>query len=71
MATDKKSIPQNLSTYEKLLIELESEGKIVPITGQDHLDLMQELNQGLPEFNRAQKLQTHKAFEELRNNIVT
>lgn len=70
MAKDKKNTPENLSTYEKTLIELESEGKIISIRGQDHLDLMQELNQGLPQFNREQKLQMHKAFEELRNNTI-
>lgn len=55
------------STYEKLIEELKSEGKIQSLSGEEHLELMQELNKGMVEFSQEQKRQESKSFFELKN----
>ena len=60
----------NKSTYEKLLEELEAAGNIQSLSGEDHLELMQELNKGMVEFELNQRLLQQKAEIEIRNIII-
>jgi hypothetical protein len=61
---------ENKSTYEKMLEKLQEQGNIKSLSGEEHLELMRELNKGMEEFSIEQKRQQAKAQKELASCVL-
>lgn len=61
---------ENKSTYEKMLEEFHAQGNVKSLSGEEHIELSQELNVGMSLFLLEQKRQQAKAQKELTNFII-
>ena len=62
---------QYKSLYERYLTELNEQGRIVRFTPEENVQILEELNEGMEEFNNEQKIKERHSELELAGVILT
>ncbi len=58
------------STYEKLIDELNAEGKIITMTPQEHEELARDMSRGMQEFENEQRARTAYTLKHMNDFVM-